>query len=84
MLGSGILEPGVFQNAGFDDRKYGWAFGLGLERWAMRLFDIPDIRLFWSEDQRFLGQFSIEKGITKFKEFSKYPSCYKDISFWIP
>ena len=61
--------------------KVGWAFGLGLERIAMVLFDIPDIRLFWSKDVRFLSQF--EKGeILKFIPFSKYPSCYKDISFW--
>ena len=37
--------------------KVGWAFGLGLERLAMRLFSIPDIRLFWSEDADFLRQF---------------------------
>jgi phenylalanyl-tRNA synthetase alpha chain len=29
-------------------KQVGWAFGLGLERWAMKLFEIPDIRLFWS------------------------------------
>jgi phenylalanyl-tRNA synthetase alpha chain len=35
----------------------GWAFGLGLERLAMPLFSIPDIRLFWSTDTRFTSQF---------------------------
>lgn len=60
-----------------------WAFGLGLERIAMILFGIPDIRLFWSEDERFLSQFKTGQ-ITTFKPYSKFPPCYKDVSFWVP
>jgi phenylalanyl-tRNA synthetase beta subunit len=63
--------------------KAGWAFGLGLERIAMVLFNIPDIRLFWSSDARFLNQFKSGE-ITKFQPYSKYPPCYKDMSFWVP
>ena len=63
--------------------KQGWAFGLGLERLAMVLFDIPDIRLFWSEDARFTSQF-VNGKITKFLPYSKFPMCYKDVSFWLP
>ena len=60
----------------------GWAFGLGLERIAMILFSIPDIRLFWSKDPRFLSQFP-EGKITSFRPYSKYPPCFKDVSFWV-
>jgi phenylalanyl-tRNA synthetase alpha chain len=60
----------------------GWAFGLGLDRWAMNLFQIPDIRFFWTKDKRFLKQFKPGK-ISKFKPYSKYPTCYKDITFWV-
>lgn len=81
MLGCGIMHPDIMEKCGRGD-KIAWAAGLGLERFAMKLFDIPDIRLFWSQDERFLGQF--KKGeITQFKPFSKYPSCFKDISFWV-
>jgi phenylalanyl-tRNA synthetase alpha chain len=66
----------------FDLNKIGWPFGIGLERLAMKLFGIPDIRLFWSEDERFLCQFQ-ENKIVQFKPFSKYPPTYKDVSFWI-
>jgi phenylalanyl-tRNA synthetase alpha chain len=70
------LGPGIPDNIS-------WAFGLGLERIAMILFGIPDIRLFWSTDPRFLSQFS-ENQITTFKPYSKYPACFKDVSFWVP
>jgi len=56
LLGCGIMEQRILQNAGANDR-IGWAFGLGLERLAMCLYDIPDIRLFWSKDTGFLSQF---------------------------
>lgn len=49
----------------------------------MILFSIPDIRLFWSTDARFLSQFS-SGAINTFKPYSKYPACFKDVSFWLP
>lgn len=82
ILGCGIVKHDLPVNAGVPD-KVGWAFGLGLERVAMLLFDIPDIRLFWSQDPRFLEQFSSDKAIKQFIPFSKYPACYKDVAFWL-
>jgi phenylalanyl-tRNA synthetase alpha chain len=49
----------------------------------MVLFSIPDIRLFWSTDPRFLTQFTPGK-ITPFMLYSKYPPCLRDMSFWLP
>jgi len=50
----------------------------------MVLFEIPDIRLFWSQDPRFHDQFTAAPGaVIKFQSYSKYPDCYKDVSFWI-
>lgn len=81
LLGCGIVQQPILTQAGLREHV-GWAWGLGIERFAMLLFGIPDIRLFWSTDPRFLKQFSRGK-ITQFEPFSKYPSCYKDIAFWI-
>ncbi|XP_051185325.1 phenylalanine--tRNA ligase, chloroplastic/mitochondrial [Lolium perenne] len=82
VLGCGVTEQEILKSNGRTDHV-AWAFGLGLERLAMVLFDIPDIRLFWSNDQRFTSQFSKGKLGIKFKPFSKFPPCYKDVSFWI-
>lgn len=82
VLGCGVTEQEILKSNGRTDHV-AWAFGLGLERLAMVLFDIPDIRLFWSNDQRFTSQFSKGKLGVKFKPFSKFPPCYKDMSFWI-
>lgn len=82
ILGCGVVKQELPINAGVPD-KVGWAFGVGLERVAMLLFGIPDIRLFWSQDYRFLQQFSAEKPIKQFVPFSKYPACYKDVAFWL-
>uniref|UniRef100_A0A6M2FB18 phenylalanine--tRNA ligase n=1 Tax=Populus davidiana TaxID=266767 RepID=A0A6M2FB18_9ROSI len=82
VLGCGVTEQEILKRNG-KLNNVAWAFGLGLERLAMVLFDIPDIRLFWSNDERFTSQFSKGQLGIKFKTFSKYPPCYKDMSFWI-
>lgn len=81
ILGAGTVHPDIMSDLGLPNCK-AWAFGMGLERLAMVLFDIPDIRLFWSQNPKFLKQFSAGK-ITKFKPFSKYEMCYKDISLFL-
>ena len=81
VLGCGVIHPEILTNAGRSNDR-GWAFGLGLERLAMILFNIPDIRLFWSKDERFHKQFRSGEIIT-FQPYSKYPPCLKDMSFWL-
>ena len=81
LLGCGITQQPILNHAGLEDRV-GWAWGIGIERLAMILFEIPDIRLFWSTDKRFLDQFK-DGEVVKFRPFSKYPECYKDVSFWV-
>lgn len=81
ILGGGIVQNEILKNNNLENKK-AWAFGLGLERLAMILFKIPDIRYFWTTDERFLNQFKSGE-IIEFKEYSKYPPCHKDISFWL-
>ncbi|KAK0661876.1 Phenylalanine--tRNA ligase [Lasiodiplodia hormozganensis] len=96
VLGCGVVQQAILNNAGVPDR-IGWAFGIGIERIAMLLYSIPDIRLFWSKDPRFLNQFkrpsegAIDNvtglrdwGIGRFQPFSKYPATPRDVAFWLP
>jgi phenylalanyl-tRNA synthetase alpha chain len=58
IMGAGMVHPQVLRNVGYDpDRYTGFAFGLGPERIAMLKYGIDDIRLFYANDLRFLGQF---------------------------
>ena len=58
ILGGGMVHPKVLQNCNIDPEVYsGFAFGIGLERITMRKYNIDDIRLFYENDVRFLGQF---------------------------
>lgn len=85
VLGCGIMQQRILEQAGVQG-KVGWAFGLGLERWAMKLYGIPDIRLFWSQDSGFLSQFDFEdhNKQVQYKAVSMFPQCTNDISFWLP
>lgn len=58
ILGSGMVHPNVLEMSGYDPHKVsGFAFGMGVERIAMLLYGIDDLRLFYDNDMRFLRQF---------------------------
>ncbi len=58
IMGCGMVDPNVLKNANIDPEIYtGYAFGMGIERIAMLLYQIPDIRMFYENDIRFLKQF---------------------------
>ncbi|MCK5051318.1 MAG: phenylalanine--tRNA ligase subunit alpha, partial [Candidatus Cloacimonetes bacterium] len=59
MGGAGMVDPNVLEKLGIDSEKYtGYAFGLGMDRIAMLKYKIPDMRLLFENDIRFLKQFS--------------------------
>ena len=59
IMGCGMVDPSVLTNCGIDAEEYaGFAFGMGLERMAMLLYQIEDIRMFYDNDLRFLKQFT--------------------------
>lgn len=79
VLGAGVVKGVVLKNFGVDPDEYnGWAFGPGLERLAMASMDLPDMRLFWSQNERVKRQLKLGN---KFVPVSKYPAVTRDISF---
>lgn len=58
IMGCGMVDPNVLTNCGIDPKTYsGFAFGMGIERMAMLLYQIGDIRMFYENDIRFIEQF---------------------------
>ena len=58
VLGAGMVDPRVFGFVGYDPEEYsGFAFGLGIERFAMLKYGVPDLRLYFENDLRFLEQY---------------------------
>lgn len=79
VAGAGVVKGSVLEKLGVDSSKWnGWAFGPGLERFAMISMELPDIRLLWSQDPRVIKQLKLGN---KFVEVSKYPPITRDISF---
>jgi phenylalanyl-tRNA synthetase alpha chain len=59
MLGCGMVDPAVLENVGLDAERYtGWAFGMGPGRMAQQIYGIPDLRMQYENDVRFLSQFT--------------------------
>jgi phenylalanyl-tRNA synthetase alpha chain len=84
ILGCGIFHKEITKNQDYDYI----AFGLGIDRLAMIFFEIPDIRLLWSDNEKFIEQFKYsDKTINeynKFRPFSNIETISKDTSFYIP
>ncbi len=80
VLWAWVVMPLVMANFWLDPDKYnGWAFGPWVERLAMIKMEVPDIRIFWSNDSRITNQWwNLDK---KYIEVSKYPEIPRDISF---
>ena len=59
IMGAGMVDPTVLENVGYDSERYtGWAFGMGPARVALLRHGVRDLRLFYENDMRFLGQFT--------------------------
>ncbi len=76
-----MVHPAILAAHGVGEPLVAW--GLGLERLCMVLFGIPDIRLFWTDDARFLSQFASGRPDARFRPYSALPPVARDISFWI-
>jgi phenylalanyl-tRNA synthetase alpha chain len=77
IMGGGMPKKSVLQKMGLTGYN-GWAFGFGLERLGIISMKLPDIRLFWSDDERVKKQLILGQ---QFVEVSKFPSSSRDISF---
>jgi phenylalanyl-tRNA synthetase alpha chain len=77
ILGGGMPKKSVLKKMDVEGYN-GWAFGFGLERLAIISMELPDIRLFWSDDERVVKQLKLG---TKFQDVSKFPPITRDISF---
>jgi phenylalanyl-tRNA synthetase alpha chain len=84
ILGCGIFHKEITKNPDYDYI----AFGLGLDRLAMIFFEIPDIRLFWTDNPKFLDQFTYNGNeisvYKKYVPFSNMEPMSKAISFYLP
>jgi len=59
VMGAGMVDPNVLENVGYDPERYtGFAFGMGPGRMALLKYGVPDLRMFFQNDVRFLSQFS--------------------------
>ncbi len=59
IMGCGMVDPAVLGNCGIDPEEYsGFALGMGIERIAQLLYRVPDLRMYWENDVRFLSQFT--------------------------
>ena len=59
IMGCGMVDPAVLANCGIDPTEYsGFAFGMGVERIAQLIYRVPDLRMYWENDVRFLDQFT--------------------------
>ena len=59
IMGAGMVDPNVLENVGYDSERYtGFAFGMGPARIALLKYGVPDLRIFFQNDVRFLSQFS--------------------------
>lgn len=80
VLGCGVLKRKIW--SGLRGEGNAWAFGFGLERMAMILFEIPDIRYLWSNNSAVLDQFDYDSQ-SQFKPMHLEKPKSRDISFWV-
>ncbi len=82
VLGAWIVHPSVLEKLWINSDEYNWrAYWFWIERLAMALKKVPDIRIFWSEDERVTNQ---RWNFEPYEEISKFPPVYKDISLVVP